>query len=430
MGLCTKGSRVQFPVKGMHLGLGSILSPIRGTCRQLLNGFLAGFHAIGVARRPLARVEPNKEAILEMAGSLHEAMWTTFPTYVQAWECTSPACHTGNECCLQMNPCLGCMEGTPGGSPYTSWAYGNTGLYPPSTVCPTREDAPPQVSEDSFVRDTFLETLTVQQPSPDLLTLGPAVPSSIPVPSSASGAPDFSRSFFPPTGSAPNPVAYSLPNLHGTLPLTTYDARECEYCRVTATPLWYVCSADGQVMNRLNTPQNRAVSKWAGAQCTNCQTTTTALWRMNANGDPVCNACGLYYKRHQVNRPVTLWNDVVKTRKRKPSQKKKKKAASSLGGTGPADAPAGGFMMVAGAAMVGILGRWPQAWHWARLALPISTKAWAPRCCQDLSAPSCLPLGPCWVHPQAPSPQAPCLPPPAALWRRHSTNEATEHGQQ
>ncbi|XP_054576071.1 erythroid transcription factor-like [Eptesicus fuscus] len=89
------------------------------------------------------------------------------------------------------------------------------------------------------------------------------------------------------------------------------------------------------------------VSKWAGAQCTNCQTTTTTVWRMNANGDPLCNPCGLYYKRHQVNRPAILWNDVVKTRKRKASQKKKK-PASSLGGAGPADGPAGGFTVVAG----------------------------------------------------------------------------------
>lgn len=42
------------------------------------------------------------------------------------------------------------------------------------------------------------------------------------------------------------------------------------------------------------------VSKRAGTQCTNCQTTTTTLWRRNASGDPVCNACGLYYKLHQV----------------------------------------------------------------------------------------------------------------------------------
>nr|5O9B_A Chain A, Endothelial transcription factor GATA-2 [Homo sapiens] len=44
----------------------------------------------------------------------------------------------------------------------------------------------------------------------------------------------------------------------------------------------------------------------AGTCCANCQTTTTTLWRRNANGDPVCNACGLYYKLHNVNRPLTM----------------------------------------------------------------------------------------------------------------------------
>lgn len=44
--------------------------------------------------------------------------------------------------------------------------------------------------------------------------------------------------------------------------------------------------------------------KRAGTQCTNCQTTTTALWQKNASGDPVCNACGLCYKLHQVPRAL------------------------------------------------------------------------------------------------------------------------------
>ncbi|XP_054570292.1 erythroid transcription factor-like [Eptesicus fuscus] len=275
-------------------------------------------------------------------------MWTTLSTYVQAWECTSPEGHIRNECCLQV---LNCVEETPEGSQYTSWAYGNTGVYLSSTVCPTREDAPPQASEDSYARGTFVETLMTQQLSSNLLTLGPAVPSSTPVPSSASGAPDFPGGFFSPTGSPPNATAYSSTNLHGTLPLATCDARECVTCEVTATPQWYACNADDQTMNRQKRPKKRPkVSKQAGAQCTNCQTTIPAVCQVNANGDPVCNACGLYYKRHQVNvaQPLTMQKDGAKTRKHKSSHKKKKKPASSLGGAGPADGPAGGFMVVAG----------------------------------------------------------------------------------
>ncbi|KAJ3158157.1 hypothetical protein HDU86_003109 [Geranomyces michiganensis] len=41
--------------------------------------------------------------------------------------------------------------------------------------------------------------------------------------------------------------------------------------------------------------------------CCNCGTTTTPLWRRNPeNGDPVCNACGLYYKTNKKMRPVKI----------------------------------------------------------------------------------------------------------------------------
>ena len=39
----------------------------------------------------------------------------------------------------------------------------------------------------------------------------------------------------------------------------------------------------------------------AGTSCANCSTSTTTLWRRNQNGEPVCNACGLYYKLHNVS---------------------------------------------------------------------------------------------------------------------------------
>ena len=39
-----------------------------------------------------------------------------------------------------------------------------------------------------------------------------------------------------------------------------------------------------------------------GTTCSNCKTTNTTLWRRNHNGEPVCNACGLYYKLHNVRK--------------------------------------------------------------------------------------------------------------------------------
>ncbi|KAI8089446.1 uncharacterized protein BX664DRAFT_333041 [Halteromyces radiatus] len=50
--------------------------------------------------------------------------------------------------------------------------------------------------------------------------------------------------------------------------------------------------------------------------CHNCHTTATPLWRRDEKGNTICNACGLYYKLHQVHRPMTMKRDVIKRRKR------------------------------------------------------------------------------------------------------------------
>lgn len=56
----------------------------------------------------------------------------------------------------------------------------------------------------------------------------------------------------------------------------------------------------------------------ANMQCINCSTTSTPLWRRDDKGNPICNACGLYYKLHGSHRPVTLKRAVIKRRKRVP----------------------------------------------------------------------------------------------------------------
>lgn len=50
--------------------------------------------------------------------------------------------------------------------------------------------------------------------------------------------------------------------------------------------------------------------------CTNCDTTNTPLWRRDAQGRPLCNACGLFFKLHGVVRPLSLKTDVIKKRNR------------------------------------------------------------------------------------------------------------------
>ncbi|KAJ1906278.1 GATA type transcriptional activator of nitrogen-regulated proteins, partial [Tieghemiomyces parasiticus] len=52
------------------------------------------------------------------------------------------------------------------------------------------------------------------------------------------------------------------------------------------------------------------------SKCFNCQTDHTPLWRRDAEGNTICNACGLYYKLHNVHRPIHMKRSVIKRRKR------------------------------------------------------------------------------------------------------------------
>ena len=106
-----------------------------------------------------------------------------------------------------------------------------------------------------------------------------------------------------------------------------YDLRRQKIPRTTSTPVL----SDGKMLtsNPSSPPESgyssqmpsrpgspKSAENGPPTACTNCFTQTTPLWRRNPEGQPLCNACGLFLKLHGVVRPLSLKTDIIKKRNR------------------------------------------------------------------------------------------------------------------
>lgn len=121
-----------------------------------------------------------------------------------------------------------------------------------------------------------------------------------------------------------------------------YAQAWCNYRFAKGNNKTEIIASNNLITNNSNNNNNTDVSnaRRVDLACSNCGTRTTTIWRRNMRGEMVCNACGLYFKLHGVDRPHAMRRDTIHTRRRRPknsvNSSSKRQRMTTTSSTSPA----------------------------------------------------------------------------------------------
>jgi GATA zinc finger len=259
----------------------------------------------------------------------------------------------------------------------SAFSSGDSGNHPTLTANPpsTSHMSPLQATPASSCASSSLQlVLPSGSRAPEESALARIIPGLFPVTTASSfehmyrtpSLQDSPMSFAPGPGSTAHssPAPSMLGAGSTSSPATTAppskidpDRPQCSNCEAFRTPLWrrdpenrLLCNACGlyQKLHKRSRPkvlksafqhhpdcvapishpcQSQGCKLDADENptlCANCGTSTTPLWRKDEQGNPNCNACGLWRSLHGTARPVRMRMDHIRKRQRAEDKRPRK----------------------------------------------------------------------------------------------------------
>lgn len=187
-------------------------------------------------------------------------------------------------------------------------------------------------------------TMEAQAPSPDMFAKRPTRTSSTSAAALRDQAPPLLAAALGGGGSTASPgkPTRRTSARTATPPLAQFPESALSKARAAAAASAQATAAQqkvGKPAGRFNNIPAVAI-----ALCSNCGTENSSLWRRNpSDGEPLCNACGLFLKLHGSMRPVSMKSDVIKKRNRggtaAPTRSRGRRAADSSAGSSNNSSP-------------------------------------------------------------------------------------------